>query len=79
MLQRRSFLIVLTVILKITMASPAHAVFIGNIQGGTDFPQGAVSFADELVGYAPGLVDGNPTEPHRGALNSLGVPDFAGG
>jgi hypothetical protein len=60
-------------------AAPAHAVFIGNVQGGTDFPQGAVSFADQLVSYDPVINNGEPTAPNRGAANSLGVPDYAGG
>jgi len=30
---------------------PAHAVFIGNTQGGAEFPQGAVSFADAVIGF----------------------------
>ncbi len=61
-------------------AGPAHAVFIGNVQGGTDFPQGAVSFADVLASYDP-VIDGNghPTEANRGALHSLGLPDYSGG
>ncbi len=57
---------------------PAHAVFFGNAQGGTDFPQGAISFADAVVDYSPGLVGGNPSLPHRGPLAALGVPDYAG-
>ena len=78
-LSRSLYYIALTLILwGICTVSPAHAVFIGNIQGGADFPQGPVSFADELVSYSPGLVEGHPTEPHRGALNALGVPDFVG-
>jgi hypothetical protein len=56
----------------------AHAVFIGNIQGGADFPQGAVSFADQAISYSPGLVGVNPTTPHRGDFNALDVPDYAG-
>jgi hypothetical protein len=59
-------------------ASPAHAVFIGNSQGGADFPQGPVSFADAVGSYTPGLVGSNPTIPNRGADNALGVPDYAG-
>ena len=49
------------------------------IIGGVEFPQGAISFADALVSYSPGLVGANPTEPHRGAENALGLPDFGGG
>ena len=60
-------------------AGPAHAVFIGNSQGGTDFPEGAVSFADEVVSYDPVIVGGEPTEPNRGALHSLGLPDYTSG
>jgi hypothetical protein len=66
------------VVFGLAITPPAHAVFIGNIQGGTDFPQGAVSFADTLVTYTPGLVGGNPTDPYRGAFNALGLPDYAG-
>jgi len=59
-------------------ATQANAVFIGNSQGGTDFPQGAVSFADSVIDYSPGLVGSNPTTPHQGAFNALNVPDYAG-
>ncbi len=59
-------------------ALPAHATFIGNTQGGTDFPQGPVSFADSVVGYSPGIVASGPTTPYQGASNALGVPDYAG-
>ncbi len=59
-------------------ATQANAVFIGNSQGGTDFPQGAVSFADAVIDYSPGLVGSNPTIPHRGAFNALNLPDYAG-
>ena len=55
---------------------PAAAVFIGNSQGGTDFPQGAVSFADEVVSYDP---LGGPSAANQGASNSVGLPDYAGG
>lgn len=57
-------------------ALPAQAVFIGNTQGGTDFPAGAASFADAVVSYSPA---GPPSIPHQGAFNALGVPDYAGG
>lgn len=56
--------------------SPAGAVFIGNSQGGTDFPQGAVSFADAVVGYDP---LGGPSAANQGASHSLGVPDYVSG
>ena len=42
-------------------------------------PQGAVSFADEVVSYDPVTVGGEPTEPNRGALHSLGLPDYTSG
>lgn len=54
----------------------SHAVFIGNTQGGTDFPQGAVSFADTVVSYSVG--GGGVTAPHQGPANALGVPDYTG-
>ncbi len=53
-------------------AVPARAVPIG----GVEFPQGAISFADAVVTYAPG--PGGVTVPHQGAFNALGVPDYAG-
>lgn len=55
-------------------AMPAHAVLIG----GVEFPQGAISFADVSVSYAPGLAGASPSAPHQGAFNALGVPDYAG-
>jgi hypothetical protein len=67
------------VALLLLCAAPAHAVFIGNVQGGTDFPQGAVSFADALVSYAPVIQSGEPTAPNRGGANVLGLPDYTGG
>ena len=48
------------------------------IIGGVDFPQGAISFADSVVSYLPGLEGASPTAPHQGALNALGVPNYAG-
>ena len=59
-------------------SSVAYAVFYGNSQGGTDFPQGAVSFADAVVDYSPGLAGASPTSPYQGAFNALGIPDYAG-
>lgn len=58
----------------VMLSTPAHAVLIG----GVEFPQGAVSFADAVVSYSPGVVGVNPTDPHRGAFNALGVPDYNG-
>lgn len=55
---------------------PAHAEFFGNAQGGTDFPQGAVSFADGVVDYSPG--PGAPAAAYQGSFNALGVPNYAG-
>jgi len=62
------------------LATPlaANAVFIGNVQGGADFPQGAVSFADAFVSYAPGIVASGPTAPHQGASNAVGLPNYTG-
>lgn len=61
-------------------ATSAQAVFIGNTQGGTDFPQGAISFADQVVSFSPGLVSGGtqPTTPHLGAQNAIGTPNYTG-
>lgn len=55
-------------------AGPAAA----DIIGGVDFPQGVISFADEVISYAPGLEGNSPTTPNQGAFNALGVPDYAG-
>jgi hypothetical protein len=60
-------------------AVPARAVFIGNSQGGTDFPAGAVSFADSVVNFSPTILGGEPTEPNRNATNALGVPNYSSG
>ena len=65
-------------LLVLVWCLPAHAVWIGNTQGGADFPAGAVSFSDAVVNYSPGMVGSSPTEPYRGAFNALGVPDYAG-
>jgi hypothetical protein len=56
----------------------AHAVPIGNVQGTVEFPAGEVSFADVIVDYSPVINSGQPTEPYRGAVNALGVPDYTG-
>lgn len=53
---------------------PARA----EIFGGVDFPQGAVSFADAVVAYAPVINGGAPSAPHRVPANALGVPDYSG-
>lgn len=58
------------------MASlPAHAVFIGNDQGGAEFPQGPVSFADALVAYNPVIKNNEPVLKFRNPLNAVGLPD----
>ena len=48
--------------------------------GGIDFPQGTVSFADAVVSFSPGLVAGGtqPSTPHLGDFNALGVPNYSG-
>lgn len=57
-------------------ASTSHAVLIGGIE----FPEGSVSFADAVVSFSPGLVSGGtqPTSPHLGGFNALGVPNYTG-
>jgi hypothetical protein len=57
----------------------AYAEFIGNSQGGTDFPEGAVSFADQVVDYSPVILNDEPTEANRQAAKSVGLPDFQSG
>jgi hypothetical protein len=71
---RRTMFNVAIVAIAAAMPLAARA----DIIGGIDFPQGAASFADAVVAYAPGLVGTNPTVPHRGDFNALGVPDYAG-
>lgn len=60
---------------SLATSSSAHAVFIGNSQGGTDFPQGNISFADTLISYSPA---GPPSLPHQGGFNALGLPNYIG-
>ena len=59
------------------MLSLSASAFAVPVEG-VEFPQGAVSFADSVVSYTPGLVGGNPTDPHRGAANALGIPNYNG-
>lgn len=68
----------LPLLAAITLAgSPLEA----EIFGGIEFPQGAVSFADEVVSYDPAFSGGAvPTHPDFvDPQQSLGVPDYAGG
>jgi len=58
----------------LTLSAAAQAVLIG----GVEFPQGAASFADAVISYSPGIVATGPTEPYRGAVNALGVPNYTG-
>jgi len=58
--------------------SPAGAVFIGNIQGGTDFPEGAVSFADAVASFDPVIKSGQPFDRYMDPADALGVPDYTG-
>ncbi len=68
---------VFLLILLVLGVQRAEAEFIGNVQGGTDFPLGGISFADLVVDYSPVFVGGNPATPYLGAFNSLGLPDYA--
>lgn len=66
-----------TVLIGLTLCgvlTPLH----GEIIGGVDFPQGAISFADAVVSYSPGIVGPNPAIPFRGSANALGPPNFSG-
>ena len=55
-------------------APAARAVMIGNIDGSADFPQGAASFADQVVSYSPGSLGLDPRASDPTA--ALGVPDM---
>ena len=61
--------------LGLLSAGSANAVLIGNVE----FPQGAVSFADSVISYQPGLAGADPGLTWQGAFNALGVPNFTGG
>ncbi len=75
----KTLMTVLATVLFLCTAIPSQAVYIGNSQGGTDFPQGSASFVDAVIGYSPGIVGGTqPTDPYRGDFNAIGVPDYSG-
>lgn len=64
------------------LSDPAEAIVYSNIAGNSvDFPAGAVSFADELVDFQPGLVfdpdrgTETPLPAYRDGNNTLGPPD----
>jgi len=61
----------------IALCAPAHATFFGNVQGGAEFPQGAISFADSLVSYTVGR--GGVTAENKVPSRALGVPDSTAG
>jgi hypothetical protein len=54
-------------------------VFIGNSQGGADFPAGPVSFADLVVDYSPIIVNGGPDAANSDPTKALSVPDYVSG
>lgn len=76
---RRPLLSLLAVAAACAFSPAAQAEFIGNSQGGAEFPAGVISFADEVVDYAPGIVASGPTAPNMGAANAIGVPDYVSG
>lgn len=64
-------------------SSSASAVSFTNINGiSVDFPAGAISFADQLVDFSPGIVLDPargitiPLSPYLDGDNTLGVPDM---
>lgn len=63
--------------------TPAQAVSYTNINGiSVDFPAGAISFADQLVAFSPGIVFDPvrginiPLAPYLEGSNVLGAPDM---
>jgi len=76
MITRTSLVGSLVAAALLAMPMASQAVVIGNSQGGTDFPQGAISFADAVVSYSVG--GGGVTAPHQVANNAVGLPDYAG-
>lgn len=71
------FSLVLVGLSTLVHVHQARAVFLGNVQGGTDFPAGSISFADVVVDYSPILVGSHPSLPHRNPSAALGLPDYA--
>ncbi len=60
------------VLLLVVPAAAPAAIF-----GGVDFPQGAISFADEVVSYDPAFGGGNvPGLAYQTPDSALGVPDY---
>jgi hypothetical protein len=70
-------------ILLLLAGTQAKAETFTNIEGNfVDFPAGAVSFADELVEFVPGLVfdadrgTETPLPPYLDGTNTLSTPDY---
>ena len=59
-------------VLAVLPAGTASAVPFG----GVEFPDGAASFADQVVSFAPGA---NTVPPHNDASTAIGAPDYDGG
>ncbi len=78
-IRRKIQVVVLALAGALSGSAPANAIFIGNSQGGTEFPQGAASFADAVTAYEPAVIGGEPTEANRNASRSVGVPDYVSG
>jgi hypothetical protein len=76
---QKSWLTVSLTLVSVLSTVPAYAVFIGNSQGGTDFPAGAVSFADSVINFSPTILAGEPTETNLNAANAVGVPNYSSG
>jgi hypothetical protein len=79
----RSVRILAVTLAGIAGAAPVHAVSFTNINGiSVDFPAGAISFADQLVDFSPGIVFDParginiPLSPYLDGNNTLGVPDM---
>jgi len=76
---RKQCLLVSVVLVGVLWSSPAWAVFYGNVQGGAEFPQGAISFADAVTDYSPVIGgDGTPWNVYQDPTNALGLPDYDG-
>ena len=67
---KNKFLISLSIgLFMLGMANMSNAA----IYGGVDFPDGAISFADEVVSYLPGA--GSITSDRSNPQEALGIPD----
>lgn len=75
-LPRRSFSMVCGLVIGLALASHCSSSQAA-IYGGVNFPNGAISFADQVVAFnPPASGPGRPTAPFLNPNLALGVPDY---